>query len=122
MTEDASPGQVTATGGGTVVASYPAAACAWVGAALSRASYGRYLRRARAGPVEPGERWPEVVSRGCGAPRDVVLRVERVTGPAVVGPETAFAFVPRRGGGDGAGSTPVDDATDGAAVGDVPAD
>lgn len=121
MTDDASPDPATATDGGTVVASYPAADGAWVGEALGRTSYVRYLRRARAGPVAPGDRWPEFVSRGCGAPRDVVLRVERVTGPAVVGPKTAFAFVPRRDG-DAAEDASMDDATDGAAGGDGPAD
>ena len=97
MTDDAGAGQAAPTAGGTVVASYPEAAGERVGEALARASYVRYLRRARAGPVAPGDRWSEFVSRGCGAPRDVVLWVGRVTGPGVVGPATTFAFVPRDG-------------------------
>ncbi|WP_135536990.1 hypothetical protein [Halostella pelagica] len=62
---------------------------------LETDTYRSYLRRARDGPVSPGDEWKEFVSRGCGAVRDVVLRVEAVDGGTTVGDTTEFEFVSR---------------------------
>jgi hypothetical protein len=62
---------------------------------LESDTYRSYLRRARDGPVSPGEEWEEFVSRGCGSTRDVVLHVEAVDDGSAVGPTTEFEFVPR---------------------------
>lgn len=61
----------------------------WVGAELGRERYAAYLRRAR-GTAREGETWEEFVSRGCGRPVDVVLRVERVEGGRALCPDTTI--------------------------------
>ena len=63
--------------------------------ALDTPSYRSYLRGAHCGRVEPGTEWSEFVGTGCGAARDVILRVEAVTGGSSIGRDTAFAFEPR---------------------------
>ena len=60
-----------------VVLAY-APATEWVGEQLTGETYAGFLRRTRDGPAAAGDVWEEFVSRGCGAPRDVTLRVEAV--------------------------------------------
>lgn len=63
--------------------------------ALDTPSYRSYLRSAHRGRVEPDTEWSAFVGIGCGATRDVTLRVEAVTGGSAIGHDTAFAFEPR---------------------------
>lgn len=67
----------------------------WIRNELETDTYTGYLQRAKDGPIEVGDEWDEFVSRGCGTPRDVILRVEAVEGGSVIGPETEFVFTPR---------------------------
>lgn len=64
----------------------------WVIDALAEQSYTGYLRRVHAGPVAPGDRWSEFVSRGCGGTRDVILTVVSVDGGDAIGSRTTFSF------------------------------
>jgi hypothetical protein len=67
----------------------------WLADRLNDHVYRQYLRRAHEGPVAVGEEWSEFVTCGCESPQDVRLRVERIDGPASVGPETAVEVVSR---------------------------
>lgn len=60
--------------------------------AVAEASYRRYLRRAREGPVTAGDTWAEFVSGGCGARTPVTIRVLAVEGGERVGRGTAFEW------------------------------
>ncbi|WP_310732458.1 hypothetical protein [Halostella litorea] len=73
----------------------------WFREGLTEPTYRRYLRRAHAGPVSPGDEWSEFVSCGCASPADVILRVERVDGGSAVGADTAFDVVPAESVGEG---------------------
>lgn len=66
----------------------------WVRAALAADSYVTYLRRVHDGPVAVGDEYEEFVSRGCGSPTDLTLRVESVEGGSVLTPETELTFEP----------------------------
>lgn len=59
----------------------------WVGGELSGERTAARLRDDHA-EARAGEEWPATVSRGCGVPVDVPLRVERVAGGRRVSPET----------------------------------
>ncbi len=59
----------------------------WVEDELSKERFEGYLRRAHDAVAE-GEELEEFVSKGCGVPVDVRLRVERLEGGAAVGSET----------------------------------
>lgn len=61
---------------------------------LDADSYRSYLRRARNGPVSPGDEWDEFVSTGCGTTEEVVLRVEAIEGGSEIGEDTTFTFDP----------------------------
>lgn len=63
-----------------------------VGEALSTSSYRRYLQRTRHGPVATGDVWNEFVARGCGATRDIVLRVVSVERGTRLGDATTLVF------------------------------
>lgn len=77
----------------------------WIERELDSRHFRRYLRTAHAGPVAVGDEFEEFVSRGCGRPRDVVLRVEAVEGGTALGGPTALSFVPREGDGRPDGET-----------------
>lgn len=61
---------------------------------LSTHSYRAYLRRAHSGRVTVGDAWEEFVNCGCGATRDVTLRVESTTGGGAIDEETELVFEP----------------------------
>ncbi|MBX0297301.1 hypothetical protein [Haloarcula nitratireducens] len=63
-----------------------------VASALRSETFELYLRRSKAGPVESGDEWEEIVNDGCGRTRPVTLRVESVAGGSTVGEETRFEF------------------------------
>lgn len=65
-----------------------------VGEKLEQETYRSYLRRARSGPVDPGDTWAEFVNEGCGTTQAVELRVESVEGGGTVAPDTEFVFRP----------------------------
>jgi len=67
---------------------------AWVSRELGRETYRRYLARAHETAAE-GDEWTEFVSRGCGSPVDVTLRVARVEGGSRLDPETTVEISPR---------------------------
>ncbi|MFC6732699.1 hypothetical protein [Haladaptatus sp. DYSN1] len=75
--------------------SVPEPVSSWVLDELQSDAYTGYLRRVHAGPVGQGTEWEEFVSRGCGLPKTVVLRVETVTGGDEVGRATTFEFTRR---------------------------
>jgi hypothetical protein len=66
----------------------------WVRDELENESFGAYLGKAH-DSAEAGDEWEEFVSRGCGLPVDVRLRVERVDGGSRVDEKTTFEVVPR---------------------------
>lgn len=66
----------------------------WVARELRGESYRRYLARAHDTATE-GDEWAEFVSRGCGAPADVILRVDRVDGGSRLGPGTTVEIATR---------------------------
>lgn len=66
----------------------------WVRDELEDDSFRAYLGRAH-DRAEAGDEWEEFVSRGCGLPVDVQLRVERVEGGGHVDEDTSFEVVPR---------------------------
>jgi hypothetical protein len=66
----------------------------WVRDELENESFGAYLGKAH-DSAEAGGEWEEFVSRGCGFPVDVRLRVERVDGGSRVDEKTTFEVVPR---------------------------
>jgi len=68
----------------------------WLRESMSERVYRQYLRRAHAGSVAVGDEWDEFVNCGCASPEDVTLRVERIEGPAAIGPETAIEVVSRK--------------------------
>ena len=66
----------------------------WVRAALGEDAYRSYLRRVHGGPASVGDEWAEFVSRGCGSPVDVTLRVDAIEDGTDLGPDTDLAFEP----------------------------
>ena len=80
-----------------VVVSHPAAFSETGRRQLEKQSFRSYLHKthdeARAGDV-----WEEFVGVGCGATRDVSLRVERVDGGTEIDDETAISYAARDDG------------------------
>jgi hypothetical protein len=61
---------------------------------LDSQHYRSYIRRTRAGPISAGDEWNEFISCGCGATRDVSLRVESIYGGEQIDNETEIVFEP----------------------------
>lgn len=80
--------------------SWPLAEDDWVADHLDEDTFATYLRRTHGGRLTVGKEWEEFVTRGCSAPRHVVLRVESVDGGDELDDRTEIEFVPRRDMGD----------------------
>lgn len=66
----------------------------WVEDELSKESFEGYIRRTRR-DVSEGEAFEEFVSKGCGVPVDVTLRVDRLEGGSEIGEATTVDVRPR---------------------------
>lgn len=78
-----------------VVLSHPADLSRWGRLQLESPPFQAWLRRVH-DDARPGDRWTEFLDAGCcGDTLDVTLRVERVDGDPMVGPETRIRYVER---------------------------
>lgn len=84
-----------ATQATAVTVSLPSTVSGWVRDELETERYVGYLRRVHAGPIASGDEWEEFVSRGCGMPKTVTLRVESIRGGTELGASTIIEYAER---------------------------